>query len=83
MEVYENIMRIRKAKGVTKTFIAKQLGVSLQCYRYLENGDVRLDVNRMQKIGKILGVQSAVFLDDGLTDSVVRERGKEVTIKEG
>ncbi|WP_211204977.1 helix-turn-helix domain-containing protein [Selenomonas noxia] len=71
MSVNENIGRIRRAKGVTKTHVAKALGMSLQGYRYIENGDVRLDVERMKKIGDSLGVDSTVFLDDELTDSVI------------
>lgn len=71
LNVNENIRRIREAKGVTKTFVAKKLGMSLQGYRYLENGDVRMDVERMQKIAIALGVDSAIFFDDKLTDSVI------------
>lgn len=72
MGVNENIEKIRKAKGVTKTFIANKLAMSLQGYRYLENGEVRLDVDRLQLIAKALGVDSAIFLDDKLTDSVIK-----------
>lgn len=71
LNVNDNIRRIREAKGVTKTFVAKKLGMSLQGYRYLENGDVRMDVERMQKIAIALGVDSAIFFDDKLTDSVI------------
>lgn len=71
MSVNNNVKRIREAKGVTKTFLAKKLGMSLQGYRYLENGDVRMDVKRMQEIANALGIKSAVFLDDKVTDSVI------------
>ncbi|EFM23061.1 DNA-binding helix-turn-helix protein [Selenomonas sp. oral taxon 149 str. 67H29BP] len=69
--VNQNIERVRRAKGVTKTHLAKVLGMSLQGYRYLENGSVRLDVERMKVIGDALGVDSSIFLDDKLTDSVI------------
>lgn len=74
MDVSENIKRIRISKGVTKTFIAKNLGMSLQGYRYLEGGEVRLDVERMKKIGILLGVDSAIFLNDKLTDYVINKQ---------
>lgn len=74
MTVYTNIRKVRESKGITKTFVAKALGLSLQGYRYLENGEVRLDVERMQKIAKILGVNSSIFLDDDLTDSVINQK---------
>ena len=73
MPVHENIRRIREAKGVSKTFVAQRLGLSLQGYRYIEDGDVKLDVERMKKIAHILSVDSAIFLDDKLTDSVIYE----------
>jgi transcriptional regulator with XRE-family HTH domain len=74
MSVRENVKRIREACGVPKTHVARCLGLSLQGYRYIENGDCQLDVERLRKIGKILNVDSAVFFDDKLTDSVIAER---------
>ena len=71
MGVTENIRRVRESRGVTKTFMAKGLGLTLQGYRYLEDGSVRLDVERMKKIGELLRVDSAIFLDDKLTDSAI------------
>ena len=71
MGVNENIRRVRESRGVTKTFMAKGLGLTLQGYRYLEDGSVRLDVERMKKIGDLLRVDSAIFLDDKLTESAI------------
>ena len=71
MGVNENIRRVRESRGVTKTFMAKGLGLTLQGYRYLEDGSVRLDVERMKKIGELLRVDSAIFLDDKLTESAI------------
>ncbi|MDD6128250.1 MAG: helix-turn-helix transcriptional regulator [Veillonellaceae bacterium] len=73
MPVIENIRRIREAKGVSKTFVAKHLGLTLQGYRYIESGEVKLDVERMKKIGRILNVDSSIFLKDELTDCVIKE----------
>ena len=71
MPVHENIRMIREAKGVSKTFVAKGLGMSLQGYRYIEDGSVKLDVERMKVIARLLGEDSAVFLNDKLTKSVI------------
>ena len=73
MPVIENIRRIREAKGVSKTFVAKHLGLTLQGYRYIESGEVKLDVERMKKSGRILNVDSSIFLKDELTDCVIKE----------
>ena len=76
MDVYENIERLRKAKGITKTRMAHSLGISLMGYVHLSKGHVRLDVDRMIAIGAILEVDPAIFLDNELTDSVIYQHGK-------
>ena len=62
--VHENVEKIRKAKGITKTHIAKQLNLSLQGYRHMMNGDVRLDVERLKIIANVLGVSPSIFFDE-------------------
>lgn len=69
--VHENVERIRIAKGVTKTHIAKKLGLSLQGYRHITSGDARLDTERLKIIANILGVDPGVFFDQELTKSVI------------
>lgn len=69
--VHENVEKIRIAKGVTKTFIANKLDLSLQGYRHIAQGNVRLDTERLKVIGDSLGVDPAVFLSDELTQSVI------------
>ena len=71
--VKENIEKIRIARGVTKSFLAKKLGLSLQGYRHIMNGCVRLDVTRLKMISDALGYESAIFLDDKLTESVIKQ----------
>lgn len=71
MPVHENVGLIREAKGISKTFMAKGLGMSLQGYRYLENGSVKLDVERLKVIAKLLGEDSAIFFNDKLTKSII------------
>ncbi|KZN99392.1 helix-turn-helix domain-containing protein [Pseudobacillus badius] len=70
--VNTNVAKIREAKGVTKTHIAKSLGLSLQGYRYLESGETKLDVERLKIIAIILDVDVAVFFNDELTESVIK-----------
>lgn len=69
--VHENVERIRIAKGVTKTHIAKRLNLTLQGYRHIASGSVKLDVERLNVIAQVLGVDSAIFFDVKLTDSVI------------
>jgi transcriptional regulator with XRE-family HTH domain len=74
--VHENVERIRKAKGVTKTHIANKLGLTLQGYRHIASGDVRLDVERLEIIADALDVEPAIFFDNKLTESVIKRRNK-------
>ena len=72
MGANENVRRVRESRGVSKTFMARGLGMSLQGYSHIEDGNVRLDVERMKKIGDLLRVDSAIFLDDRLTESAIK-----------
>lgn len=74
--VHENVEKIRRAKGITKTHLAKKLNLSLQGYRHITSGNVRLDVERLKIIAEVLGVDPAVFFDDELTESVIKELKK-------
>ena len=69
--VHINVRRIRKAKGVTQTHMAGMLGISLQGYSHIEQGNVRLDVERLKVIAVILSVDVSIFFDEKLTESVV------------
>lgn len=74
--VHENVEKIRIAKGITKTHIANKLKMSLQGYRHITSGEVRLDVERLKVIANVLGVNPAVFFDNKLTESVIKEIDK-------
>lgn len=71
--IHQNVEKIRKAKGVTKTYIAKKLEMSLQGYTHLVSGNVRLDVERLAVIAAVLGVEPGIFFDDKLTDAVIKQ----------
>lgn len=71
--VHINVEKIRRAKGVTKTHLANKLNLSLQGYRHITSGNVRLDVERLKVIANVLGVEPAIFFDNELTESVIKE----------
>jgi transcriptional regulator with XRE-family HTH domain len=71
--VVDNIEKIRKAKGMSKTFLAKRLEMSLQGYRYSVSSDSALDTARIKKISLILNVKPGIFFDDQLTQTVINE----------
>jgi transcriptional regulator with XRE-family HTH domain len=69
--VHDNVEIIRKAKGITKTHLAKKLGLSLQGYRHITSGGTKLDVERLRIIANELHVAVEVFFDDELTKFVI------------
>lgn len=71
--VINNVEKVRIAKGMSKTAIAKVLGLSLQGYRHIANGAVKLGVDRLQVISNYIGVPVYIFFDDKLTESVISE----------
>lgn len=71
-KVFENVSQIRAACHRTKTAIAKDLSMSTQGYRYIENGKTRLDVERLRIIAKVLNIEISVFFDDKLTDLTIK-----------
>jgi transcriptional regulator with XRE-family HTH domain len=71
--IHLNVEKIRIAKGVTKTHLAKKINMSLQGYRHMASGEVRLDAERLRIIALALGVEPAIFFDNELTESVIKD----------
>ena len=69
--IYQNIERIRIAKGVTKTYIAARAGRNLQWYYRISKGHSDLIAEDLKSISDALEQPVSVFLSDELTDTVV------------
>jgi len=69
--VHENIEKIRIAKGITKTYMAKGLGLSLMGYIHMAKGNTSFPAERIKKAAAILQVDPGVFFDDKLTVAVI------------
>lgn len=70
--VHENLKRIRLAKGITQLHIAKKLGISNMAYSRMENGETKIDVERLRVIAILLGIDVNIFFDKQLTDFVIK-----------
>lgn len=56
------LKRIRKTKGFTQKQMAKYLGYKNKSgYCLLENGSVKMTIDKAKKISKILGVEPIIF----------------------
>jgi transcriptional regulator with XRE-family HTH domain len=71
--IHENVEKIREAKGVSKTYLAGKLNMSLQGYRYLVSDKGHLDVERLKVIANALGYEVGVFFNDQLTETVIKQ----------
>lgn len=52
----ENLRKVRTARGMTKTELAKRLEISLPAYRKIESGQTRIINSHYEKCAEILGI---------------------------
>lgn len=53
-----NIKSLRERKNLTQEFVANELGISQNTYSNIESGAVKLTIERLMEISKILGVSA-------------------------
>ena len=58
-----NIKRIRDQKGYSQEFMASKLNISQASYARMESQEIKVSVDRLQKIADILETDVSVFLD--------------------
>jgi transcriptional regulator with XRE-family HTH domain len=67
IEVGQRIRIYRKARGLSQTTLADQLGVTFQQVQRYENGTSRIGACRLMRIAHVLGVPIAALL--GVNDT--------------
>lgn len=70
--VHKNLKKIRLAKGVTQAHLANRLDISNMAYSRMENGESKIDVERLKVIAITLNVKIEVFFNEKLTESVIK-----------
>lgn len=62
------LKQLREARGITQTFIAKQLGFeSVSSYSMIEKGKRKLDIVKAKQLAEIFGVEiEDLFLETDL-----------------
>ncbi len=63
MKTANKIRRIRNEKGFSQDYMSIQLGISQKTYRRIENGESKIDIDRLQAISKILEVDPMELID--------------------
>ncbi len=63
MKIATKIRRYRIEKGFSQDYMSIQLGISQKTYRRLENGESKIDLERLQTISKVLEVDPLDLLE--------------------
>lgn len=66
MQLCENIRAYRKSKGISQTYMAVNLNISVSGYNMKELGKRPINTNELQEIADILGVSATIFFEDGI-----------------
>ena len=70
----EMLKKIRMEKGYTQEYMAEQLGYKDKSgYNHLENGNVKLSVERAIKIASILNVDPMIFFTNKVQDTSTKK----------
>lgn len=90
MDIANNIKAIRKARGITPTMMAKELGIEATNYPKFENRGNQLTYSNLEKISSALGVTVVELITwgdsreatqgDRLSNKELQDKIKELTV---
>lgn len=63
-EVGKKIRTLREVKGYSQEYMADKMEISQRTYSKLENGQMKMDLNRFQQIANILDVDAVNLLNE-------------------
>jgi transcriptional regulator with XRE-family HTH domain len=58
-----NIKRLREQKGYSQEFMAAHMDITQATYARIESEDIKLTVDRLQKIAEVLDADISAFFD--------------------
>lgn len=64
MELHERIKEFRRSKGISQTFVANKLNITVSGYSMKESGQRSITINELEEIAKALGVSASIFFND-------------------
>lgn len=65
MKTFEKVKFMRQLKGYSQEDIAEKLGISVKGYSDIERGKTNLQMNRLEEIAQILGIDIFELLSFG------------------
>ncbi|KAA0941582.1 helix-turn-helix transcriptional regulator [Sporosarcina sp. ANT_H38] len=64
MEIHEKVSELRISKGVSQTFIASKLDITVSGYNMKEHGKRPISIKELELIAKIFNVETSSFFDN-------------------
>lgn len=64
MEINEKVQVLRKSKGISQTFMAEHLRISISGYNMKEHGRRPISIKELEMISDLLGVNVAYFFEE-------------------
>ena len=64
MKITERIKRMRLNRDFSQDYVATKLGIGQRAYSKLENGELKIDIEKLQRIAQILEVDAAEIISN-------------------
>jgi transcriptional regulator with XRE-family HTH domain len=64
MNISERIKSIRVSKQYSQDYMANEIGISQRAYSKIENNDIKLDIEKLQKIAEIFEMEAGEILSN-------------------
>ena len=64
MKIHERIKSIRLSKNLTQDYVATQIGISQRQYSKIESCEVKVDLERLQKLAEVFEINLSEMLSD-------------------
>ena len=76
MTLEKTIKKLRRLRSLTQEEVSQQLGISAQAYSKIENGDTKIDVERLYQLAGIFGMEVRDVLEWAEDSSATISRGE-------
>ena len=79
MKISERIKSIRVSKQFSQDYMANELGISQRAYSKIENDEIKLDLEKLQKIAEIFEMEAGEILSNQTNQANTFSYNKSIT----
>lgn len=80
-EIGEKLKEFRKLRGLTQEQLAEMVEVTFQQIQKYENGNTRLNTDKLQVVAQALNIPVSAFFDEGCSDEKLLSEQEQRLIK--